>query len=102
MWVDSLIKRTHGHVVEMGGVSYAFNADNGYGCEVTDTTHLARFRGIPEGYQLSGANIPVVDHKPQVDAPQLALVSVDAPQPLKRRTRRFSPVVRVLIPDDQD
>lgn len=48
MWVDSLIKRVNGHKVEMDGVTYAFNPDNGYCCEVTNPTHLARFREIPE------------------------------------------------------
>lgn len=92
MWVDSIIKRINGHVVEMGGVVYAFNPGNGYGCEVTHPAHLARFREIPEGYQISGGRAPVVEP----DTP------VEAPQPRKRRTRRFAPAVAPLMPDDQD
>lgn len=89
MWVDSLIKRTNGHVVTMDGVSYAFNADNGYGCEVTDPAHLARFREIPEGYQVSGA---VVEPEPVVQAPQTS----------KRRTRRFTPPQQAVLMPDED
>lgn len=99
MWVDSLIKRTNGHVVELGGVSYAFNADNGYCCEVTDPTHLARFREIPEGYQVSGAATSVVEPEPPVPAPPAPSTSARIPQ---RRTRRFSPPQQaVLMPDEE-
>lgn len=91
MWVDSLIKRTHGHVVELGGASYAFNADNGYCCEVTDPAHLAVLRGIPEGYQMSGAAAPVAESEPLVQA-----------QAAKRRTRRFTPPVQPPLMPDED
>lgn len=100
MWVDSLIKRTHGHVVELGGVSYAFNPANGYCCEVTDPAHLAAFRAIPEGYQVSGVAAPVAESEPPVPAPQEPARSAKTPQ---RRTRRFTPPAPpVLMPDGRD
>lgn len=92
MWVDSLIKRVNGHVVELGEERYAFTPANGYCCEVTNPAHLARFREIPEGYQISGGRAPVVES----DTP------IETPQPRKRRTRRFAPAVAPLMPDDQD
>ena len=94
MWVDSLIKRTHGHMVEMDGQVYAFHPDNGYCCEVTEPAHLARFREIPEGYQVSGS---VAESEPVIAAHQAPLVSGKTSQ---RRTRRYAPAAKpVLMPD---
>ena len=89
--VISLIQRPDGHSVVLKGVVYDFHPDYGYCCEVTNPAHLARFREIPEGYQLIGAESPpVVESNTAVLAPQ-------------RRTRRFIPPTQaVLIPDGRD
>lgn len=73
MKIESIIKRTKGHSVELGGKTYEFLPPD-YVAEVEDPDHIGRLLSITEGYRASGATGNVVPLKAE-SSPEILLGS---------------------------